>query len=62
MQTEASQARRVPSRWTRLYADGTILVQPIAVEDVVEIAKARLTRSFTDEECRTYLHLPECQH
>ncbi len=43
-------------------ADGTILVQPIAVEDVVEIAKARLTRSFTDEECRTYLHLPECQH
>jgi len=49
------------SRITTVYEDGTILVQPLAVEDVIEIAEARLTRTLTDEECRTYLHLPACK-
>ena len=49
------------SRITTIYADGTIIVQPLTVEDVVEIAEARVTRTFTDEECRTYLHVPACQ-
>jgi WD40 repeat protein len=48
------------SRVTALYSDGRIIVHAIAFEDVVEIARARLTRGFTDEECRTYLHVPAC--
>jgi hypothetical protein len=32
----------------------------IALDDVIEIARARITRGFTDEECRTYLHVPTC--
>jgi hypothetical protein len=27
---------------------------------VIEIARARLTRGFTDEECRAYLHVSAC--
>jgi DNA-binding SARP family transcriptional activator/WD40 repeat protein len=48
------------SRVTALYSDGRIIVHAIAFEDVIEIARARLTRGFTDEECRTYLHVPAC--
>jgi WD40 repeat protein len=48
------------SRIITIYADGTVLVQPIAVEDVVEIAEARVTRGFTEEECRRYLHVSSC--
>lgn len=48
------------SRIATIYADGTILVHPIALEDGIEIAEARITRGFTDEECRQYLHVPAC--
>ena len=48
------------SRVTAIYSDGRILVHAIALEDVIDIARARLTRGFTDEECRTYLHVPTC--
>jgi DNA-binding SARP family transcriptional activator/WD40 repeat protein len=48
------------SRVTAIYSDGRIIVYAIALEDVIEIARARLTRGFTDEECRTYLHVPTC--
>ena len=48
------------SRITAIYADGRILVQPIALEDAIEIAEARVTRGFTDEECQRYLHVPSC--
>jgi DNA-binding SARP family transcriptional activator/WD40 repeat protein len=43
-----------------LYSDGRILVHAIAFDDVLEIAKGRVTRSLTDAECRTYLHVPAC--
>jgi hypothetical protein len=39
---------------------GRILVHAIAFDDVLEIAKSRVTRSLTDAECRTYLHIPAC--
>jgi WD40 repeat protein len=49
------------SRVTAIYSDGRIIVHAIALEDVIEIARARLTRGFTDEECRTYLHVLTCR-
>ena len=42
------------------YSDGRILVHAITSNEVLEIAKGRVTRSLTDAECRTYLHLPVC--
>jgi WD40 repeat protein len=48
------------SRVTVIYSDGRIIVHAITLDDVIEIARARLTRGFTDEECRTYLHVPAC--
>jgi WD40 repeat protein len=45
---------------TAVYSDGRIIVYPIALEDAIEIARARTTRGFTDEECRRYLHVPGC--
>ena len=45
---------------TVVYSDGRIVVYPIALEDAIEIARSRLTRGFTDEECRRYLHVPSC--
>jgi DNA-binding SARP family transcriptional activator/WD40 repeat protein len=48
------------SRIAAIYSDGRIIVHPIALEDVIEIAQARVTRGFTHEECRSYLHLSSC--
>lgn len=32
----------------------------LQLEDIVALAKTRLTRSLTTEECRTYLHMEQC--
>jgi hypothetical protein len=40
--------------------DGMVRVFIVAVEDLMELARSRLSRGFTQEECRTYLHLPSC--
>jgi len=45
---------------TAVYSDGRIVVYPIALEDAIQIARSRLTRGFTDEECRRYLHESSC--
>lgn len=37
-----------------------IYVFVLPVEDLMELAKSRLTRSLTIEECQQYLHLPGC--
>jgi WD40 repeat protein/serine/threonine protein kinase len=39
-------------------SDGTISVYPVSIEEVIETARSRLSRGFTNEECRTYLHMP----
>lgn len=43
-----------------VYADGRILVYPVALDDAIAVARSRVTRSLTDAECRRYLHLENC--
>jgi len=43
-----------------IHKDGWIRVYPLALEDAIGNALARVTRSFTDAECREYLHLEAC--
>ena len=43
-----------------VYEDGRILVYPIALSDAIDIARSRVTRSLTDEECRRFLHVAAC--
>jgi hypothetical protein len=33
----------------------------VNIEDLMDLARSRLSRGFTEEECRTYLHLPSCE-
>jgi WD40 repeat protein len=40
--------------------DGTIRVYLLEIEELIELAKSRLTRSLTTEECQRYLHLVQC--
>jgi WD40 repeat protein len=41
-------------------ADGLVRIWALDLDDVIGIAEARLTRAFTEEECRQYLHLERC--
>ena len=41
-------------------SDGRLSIHPISVEVTMAVAQSRLSRGFTDEECRTYLHLDAC--
>jgi DNA-binding SARP family transcriptional activator/WD40 repeat protein len=47
------------SRLIVVYEDGRILVYPIALSDAIEIARSRVTRSLTPEECQRY-HVTSC--
>ena len=40
--------------------DGTIRIYLLDIDDLIELAKSRLTRSLTTEECRQYLHMERC--
>lgn len=40
--------------------DGTVRVWAVELDDLIRIAERQLTREFTDEECRQYLHLDLC--
>jgi DNA-binding transcriptional MerR regulator len=40
--------------------DGTIRVYTLRVEDLLELARHRLTRGLTAEECQKYLHRETC--
>jgi WD40 repeat protein len=40
--------------------DGTTRVYVVAPDRLLALARSRLTRSFTLEECQTYLHLEQC--
>ena len=40
--------------------DGTVHVYALRVEDLVKIARSRLTRSLTNVECQKYLHVDAC--
>jgi WD40 repeat protein/DNA-binding SARP family transcriptional activator len=40
--------------------DGTVALHLLPIDEFVELARTRVTRSLTDDECRQYLHLPVC--
>jgi len=42
------------------FADGITRVYVLQLEDLISIARSRLTRSFTLEECQKYLHQATC--
>jgi WD40 repeat protein len=39
---------------------GTVRVWALDVDDLLAIAEEVASRSFTDEECRRYLHVDRC--
>jgi WD40 repeat protein len=39
---------------------GIVRVWALDLEDLIDIATARLTRGFSEDECRQYLHLERC--
>ena len=41
-------------------SDGTVRIYVIPVDDLVELAQQRVTRSLTEAECRQYLHVENC--
>jgi serine/threonine protein kinase/WD40 repeat protein len=48
---------------TRLYAhsaDGTTKAYLLDIDELLELARSRLTRSLTAEECSRYLHVEQC--
>jgi WD40 repeat protein len=40
--------------------NGTVSLNVIELEDLIEFARDRVSRQFTDEECQRYLHVPNC--
>lgn len=47
----------------KLYAsvrDGTTRVFQLEIDELIKVARGRLTRSLTIEECQRYLHLEQC--
>jgi hypothetical protein len=40
--------------------EGIVRIWALDLDELVEIARARLTRELTDEECREYLHAERC--
>jgi WD40 repeat protein len=41
-------------------ADGTVRVYLLNIEELIALAKSRVTRSLTTEECQKYLHVEAC--
>jgi len=41
-------------------SDGTARIYLLRVEELIALAKARVTRALTIEECQQYLHLAQC--
>ncbi len=41
-------------------ADGTVRVLALDIDDLIQLARSRLTRFWTPDECRTYLHVERC--
>jgi WD40 repeat protein/DNA-binding SARP family transcriptional activator len=49
------------SRLASISQSDTIRVWALDLDDLIRLAEKELTRSFTDEECRQYLHLSACR-
>ena len=48
------------TRLASLGTDGLVRVSALALDDLISMAEQRLTRSFTDEECRQFLEQDRC--
>jgi WD40 repeat protein len=40
--------------------DGTVRIYLLRIEDLVTLARSRLTRTWTTQECQRYLHVESC--
>jgi WD40 repeat protein len=40
--------------------DGTVRVYILPIQELIDLARTRLTRGWTEEECHQYLHMPSC--
>lgn len=40
--------------------DGTVALYLLPIGEFVDLARSRVTRSLTDDECAEYLHLQAC--
>ncbi|TDD70660.1 hypothetical protein E1262_08340 [Jiangella aurantiaca] len=40
--------------------DGTVAVHLLPIDEFVELARSRVTRTLTDDECRQFLHVDSC--
>ena len=41
-------------------ANGTVRVYALPLEDIIAIAKSRVTRALTTDECQKFLHVEQC--
>jgi WD40 repeat protein/DNA-binding SARP family transcriptional activator len=41
-------------------SDGVVRVLALSIDDLINLAQSRLTRTWSEDECRTYLHLEVC--
>lgn len=41
-------------------SDGSVQVYVLPIDELINLARSRLTRDLSDAECRRYLHLDEC--
>ena len=48
------------SKLASMDGSGIVRVWALDLEDLIDIATARLTRGFSEDECRQYLHLERC--
>jgi WD40 repeat protein len=53
-------AQRCGSQIAVASRDGTNRIYLLKIEDLVALAKQRVTRSLTTEECQQYLHVEQC--
>jgi WD40 repeat protein/DNA-binding SARP family transcriptional activator/energy-coupling factor transporter ATP-binding protein EcfA2 len=45
---------------TGSFQDGTVRIYMLDVAELTDLARSRLTRSFSEEECQKYLHMESC--
>jgi WD40 repeat protein len=48
------------SRLVSVSIDGTARILVVRLDDLIALAKSRVTRSLTTEECQKYLHVEQC--
>jgi WD40 repeat protein len=53
-------ASRDGTRIATAAADGTVRTYVVDTDELVALARSRVTRSLTTEECQKYLHVDEC--